>query len=379
MANVVGRIIHQNGHIDLVHDACKLCYKGKDEKDLDGKLKYIEDKIKAGHESVIEHSNVIMLITDYGFNTNEMIEVMEASRHIHVKSHISDDGVCNYLIGGNIRAYKNIFRNISNQNNTIAKTILKTLYYTPKEYYYDFIQAGIMEVRRFVDSEVIYEEYKPRPIYDSYTDRLTISNIDNIEEIYNKLIDYMRGEIIFSVEDILEMVTVTVFFKDMSRIITQQVTRHRNPISQQSQRYVDESKAESNNPLTFTKYKDKNSKFNIDTLGEVTLDELAESMNNIYPQLRKQGLYKEDARYFLPQGVKSSLYMTFTFKSLIHFINVRFTEEAQHEIRSVAKYLLWELESIHGDFLGDVFTYLIPKYALTETDYDINTISEIIE
>ena len=379
IGRIEGYIIHQSGHIDVVNDACKLCYKGKEEKTLERKLKYIEGKIKSGHESVIEHSNVIMMIVDETQNYLDYSEVLEAGKNIHAKCKVDGD-TAYYLLGGSIRAYKNIFRNIKNQNNVIAKKILDTLHETPKEYYHDFIQAGIMSPIMFMDSESIYEQYKATPfIRDGQIDpTYLIRHIDNIAEIYETIARF-TSEYLFDVDDILDMCTVSVYVTSMSRVITQQLTRHRNAISQQSQRYVDESSCTFINPLQFKDYLPVDTKFKTSLFGELTMDELAEKINSIYPELREQGIQKEDARSLLTQGVESSLYVTFTYRMLIYFLSVRVEEDAQAEIRLLATKLMRDLEDGAGYIMGDnIFKYIMPKYLLAEVDYDMLAIEESI-
>ena len=58
-----GFILYQNPNVRLVNDACKLCYNGKEEPTLERKLKYRENKVKEGHESVLEHSNIAEGVT----------------------------------------------------------------------------------------------------------------------------------------------------------------------------------------------------------------------------------------------------------------------------------------------------------------------------
>lgn len=383
MNKIVSHLIYQNAHIDIVHDACKLCYKSKHETELEKKLKYIEDKVKLGHESVIAHSNVIVMVIDPNNDTmEEYAEVLTAGNFLRSVFERDENGNVYYLFGGNIRAYKGLYRNIKNDDNIIAKKIMEALYRTPKEYYYDFITAGIMEERSFIDSEVLYDTLKLNSLeVINNGDKVQIINIDDIEQIMYEIeqVTYTPFKL-FDYDDILDLCSITVFFKDMSRIITQMATRHFAGISQQSQRYVDESKAIVNNPLKFTDYLPINKEFDIPGMGKMTLDELGEKLTSIYSHLRQQGLKKEDARFYLPQGVKSSLYMTFTIRNLIHFLSVRLEESAQHEIRLISESILNPLEEYLKPVIGeDIFKYLIPKYSLRDIDYNYDEIDECME
>ena len=131
----------------------------------------------------------------------------------------------------------------------------------------------------------------------------------------------------------------------MSRIITQQLCRHRNAITQESQRYVDYSNSCFNPPYIFKPGKyDPDYKYTIKFGGssfKMTLDELGEYMTNIYGMLtsdKNHPLMKEDARAYLPGNTQCrKIYMTFTYASLIKFLELRESKAAQAEIRMYAQ------------------------------------------
>ena len=126
----------------------------------------------------------------------------------------------------------------------------------------------------------------------------------------------------------------------------------------------------------------KNKKYNIILNGNTntyTMSELGSELVKVYDQLRKQGVLKEDARGYLPSNIEcGKLYMTFTYRNLIKFLELRTDKAAQAEIR---KYAL----EIEKDFvknvgvLGDIYKYLLPKYVLSENNYDYSGIDEVLE
>ena len=77
----------------------------------------------------------------------------------------------------------------------------------------------------------------------------------------------------------------------------------------------------------------------------MTLDEIGEAMCNIYEILRNPTnsdnnhvLLKEDARAFLPTNVQcKKIYITFTYKKFLKFLNLREDVHAQAEIRMYAQ------------------------------------------
>lgn len=378
---ITSKVIYSNNAIDIVHDACKLCYKGKSEDTIENTLSYIENKVKLQHESVLEHSNLVILLTDTegNFNTLDYSRVLEAGKHINAVS--KTKGLVNYyLLGGNLRAFKNIFRNLKDSNNVIARAILNELYYVPKQFFHDFIEAGIMDERSFIDPVAYYYNTSDIATFSKNTPTFNIESIDRIDLVYNRLKNITEEEL-FNMDDLLDMCTTTIYFKKMSRIVTQQLTRHRNAISQQSQRYVDEKNAEFISPSNFKSELD-DIMVSIDKYanGELTLTEVGDIMSSIYTQLRSQGILKEDARYYLPQGIKSELYVTFTLRNLIHFLSLRTHKSAQAEIRMFAIDILNIFEEYITKYIGkDIFAYLIPKYMLEEINYDYEELIENIE
>jgi len=380
---VYDKYIYSNNHIDIIHDTCRLCYNGKKEATKEDKLAYIERRVKTGHESILEHSNIVIYIAiekDVD-NLLELTEVIENCKYLNTKIKI-DNKFIHTLIGGSLRGYKHIFRNIENQDNKIAKLILNNLYLTNKEYFTDFIEDNIMDEFKFRDLEFTYPAIRTNKILN---ENINIINIDDINYIYE------QTEGIFTKEDLLDFCTVTIFFKDISRIISQQITRHRNAITQLSQRYVNYSGDEFgfNSP---TKYKDKYDKNHVygiyfnDTYYELTLEELGKELMKIYDQLvdkklKEHKLLPEDARAYLPNNAQTSLYMTFTFKNLIKFLQLRTDSHAQAEIRLLAQTIEKEFRPLLEDILGhDIYDTLIPKYKLIAENEDLyEGIDEVIE
>jgi len=370
-------VIYENAMVDICHDASKLCYKSKPEKTHIDKLKYIEKKVKAGHESILEHSNIIILVTidDSDRNLIDFMEVMASSRHLNYKMK-SENDVISILIGGSVLAYKQIIRNIKNSNNVIVRKLLNELATcTWKEFFYDLIIAGIMNPNEFIDSEIDNGK-KCLSLKVEDTDVVEFTNIDPVQTILNKInkisaIYHDRIDM-FEYDDILDLVTITVYFKSVARIITQQITRHRNAISQQSQRYVEEK-----NSLFLSPFRFEEKKMELDNI-----DDIENNIMSTYNSLLDQGVKKEDARYYLPQGIESSLYMTFTYRSFFHFLKVRTDSHAQTEVREIAKALEFTFDNfVKGiDLSNEYYLYLDPKYILAgELEYNVEKYINNIE
>ena len=187
-------------------------------------------------------------------------------------------------------------------------------------------------------------------IEDRIVDNKTTSD-DDIKKISMGMDTYYIDNLIkdpdINDEMFLNIVPVTILFNNMSRTATHQLVRHRNAITQESQRYVNYKDATFTIPVP--EY-NSNKKYNITLFGqnkEVNLSELAIELMSVYEQLTKAGLKKEEARAYLPSNVNCRrLYMTFSLYNLIAFLKLRTDPHAQFEIRSYANVIKETLLSV---------------------------------
>ena len=185
---------------------------------------------------------------------------------------------------------------------------------------------------------------KGQPI--AIADDIDCYGLDNINRLINILTDYCPEPELFRVSDVIPFCTCTILFKNMSRTGTHQLVRHRNAITQESQRYVDYSNACFNSPAKFKDIYDPNYKYPV-TFGrsaqKMTLQEIGDNIAKIYGQLvnkdklGKMALLKEDARSYLPSSIQcKKIFITFTWDYLFKFLQLREDKHAQAEIRSYA-------------------------------------------
>lgn len=134
-----------------------------------------------------------------------------------------------------------------------------------------------------------------------------------------------------------EHITFTFAIEGVSRSLLAQLTRHRVgfSFSVQSQRYVKmESGSKANGfnyvtPVSIDKH-------------DQTIDMYTTAMKRIqeiYDDLRKQGVPAEDARYILPNAATCNLVMTGNLRSILDFYSKRSAKGAQWEIRELAEQL----------------------------------------
>lgn len=143
---------------------------------------------------------------------------------------------------------------------------------------------------------------------------------------------------------------------ECTRDIARQILRHRSFSFQEfSQRYAEAQDFE----LSDLRMQDTKNRQNSIATDDKELKEkwielqkgTITTLNNIYQEALKNGVAKEVARKFLPEGfTMSRLYMSGTIRSWLHYLEVRCGPETQLEHRLVAgeikKLLLIEVPSI---------------------------------
>lgn len=365
--------IYHNDAIAIVHDACIVCVDGKKERTLDEKVKFISDKVKIGHESILEHSNYIVLLNFTGNpdNLEAYMDILECFKYLNVKAKIyqSDGepyGQVKLLIGGSARAYKHLIRTCNNHNNPIYKTLLEYIQYAiPSCFFSDLIQDNVLKELDFLN---LYSDDDYKNIdYKCNTKTTTIDDgiilyVDNIYDIYKRL------DGVFDSYELMDFCMVNTLFHNVSRACSHQIVRHRNGVTQLSQRYVDMKNAPMILPPLDIPSQAKNEMV-------ILLDQIV----NKYTELvDKYEMKKEDARYLLPNACATTLYMTFTFRNFLKAYQLRTGKGAQREIHIVFDKLYsglekyWEtqfdkdLESCHP------MVYLEPKLVFDGIEADKN-------
>lgn len=133
-----------------------------------------------------------------------------------------------------------------------------------------------------------------------------------------------------------------------SKAIGIQLLRHRSFTFQEfSQRYskveeiepVELRKQATNNRQSSTEVIDPNEEIFFgenETFNEVS-SQFFEMCKDFYNYLLQKGVARECARMFLPMATQTTIYMTGSIRSWIHFLEIRDDEHAQKEIQLIAK------------------------------------------
>ncbi len=139
-------------------------------------------------------------------------------------------------------------------------------------------------------------------------------------------------------ESILEHAVLTFAIEGCSRVCSHQLVRHRiASYTQQSQRYiklnpedVEETflipESVKQRPELYGKWK-----------------EFLRRAIELYEESYGAGVHQEDARFILPQAVRTRIVVTMNLRELKHFLGLRACERAQWEIREVAWKMLGEI------------------------------------
>ena len=137
-----------------------------------------------------------------------------------------------------------------------------------------------------------------------------------------------------------EMVSMTIEIQT-SRAIAAQILRHRSFSFQEfSQRYSAATELEY---IELRKQGKTNRQVGDEPIDIGSYVELKEEIDliqchnlNLYNKLIARGVAKECARMFLPLNTKTTLYMSGSIRSWIHYIELRSAEDTQKEHRQIA-------------------------------------------
>jgi thymidylate synthase (FAD) len=140
-----------------------------------------------------------------------------------------------------------------------------------------------------------------------------------------------RKGVVFDPELVMDHVVYMFEIEDCSRVTTHQLVRHRAAsYDQESQRF---SAAIKEGVVVPPSVQSRDA-------ARKAFDDALESVYSSYEKLVAAGVPKEDARYILPNGIKTKIVMTINARNLMHVVWQRTTLQAQWEIRELASSLL---------------------------------------
>lgn len=150
---------------------------------------------------------------------------------------------------------------------------------------------------------------------------------------------------------ILEHASVSFLVKGISRACSHQLVRHRMAsYLQESQRYV-KYDLPGDDWYVIPQSIDKN----VYMLAEYN-DKMAADAK-AYRDALAYGIKPEDARYLLPNAMKTNIVVTMNARSLFHFFDLRLGPRAQWEIRELAESMAIEMENAEPELMAIYYEF----------------------
>lgn len=368
-------VIHVNPNVYLAHRGARVCVgKLPIEGSVVDRMNHISKIIGMGHESILEHTNTVVLFKFPNFFINnhpvhfaEMMSCMKycnvVVRHFWTRDDTKKANVVQgntyLLIGASVRGWMHLLREIRREyRNSFIPFIEHTIYSTCEKCFlgplikYHLLVAD--QCTYLPDGSVTLVDAPITQIRDSQESKDSVGNMDAECEYINDPVEQLSDhadlvyaspvntiyekvrEYGFTMKDVYRVTTLSFVFHDISRTCSHQLVRHRNGISQESQRYVGHDynkKTDFIDPMVLNlqeRYAGEEYK------------PVLEHMKRINPF--KEYLYlisnkveKEDARAWLPSNVTTKLMMTFTYENFAKFLKLRMAKGAQKEIRELAE------------------------------------------
>lgn len=141
-----------------------------------------------------------------------------------------------------------------------------------------------------------------------------------------------------------EFASATFYIEGISRSCLAQLTRHRlASFMVRSMRYVKQNQEEVVIPQSVKEA----------GLAKEYGEGIAKS-HDLYQKALDAGVPKEDARFLLPIGSKTSLYLKTNFREFRHIIELRGSKDAQWEIRDLAEGFLARLSEVAPTVFEDL-------------------------
>jgi thymidylate synthase (FAD) len=154
--------------------------------------------------------------------------------------------------------------------------------------------------------------------------------------------------VVFEPEALLDHVMYMFEIEDVSRVTTHQLVRHRMAsYDQESQRF---SAATREGSVTPPSVRSNKAAMDAYDLG-------MKAVYEAYEKMAAAGVPKEDARYILPNAIKTKILMTLSGRALMHLVWQRTAMQAQWEIRELSS----ELHRLAKEATPDLWNKIIER------------------
>ena len=148
-------------------------------------------------------------------------------------------------------------------------------------------------------------------------------------------------------EAMIEFYDITVKFI-VDRGVSHEIVRHRlASYAQESTRYVNYSKGKHGSELTYIQpiFWNDVPKNKSDVEKHAILEELLFTIEQLYMKLIELGATPQEARYILPNGIKTEINVKMNLREWRHFFKMRCSLAAHPQMREVAIPLLHEFQN----------------------------------
>lgn len=356
--------------------ASRQCYNSVDRMRPYSWYRYIKARLKEGHSSVIEHSNIAMICTcseQFADAVTSSLALTNSMLH-YVEDRIIKWDTRSLMISlsGNIRMWRDFFNNMKNleefdciKDTRLVYGLMFRFwdYLTTKDLTEKMVEDGSMTDNNYEmirdlftsDLETIRmysglefskheamndflfssnlagwkHEFRKETIRDGSEDGISIYGI-NVDDPVCISVDHCYRTFLSKYKKDISSVTIVY---TMPRVITQMEGRHRvNSISQNSQRYISMENTFFYVPGSI----DADKKYNINGLS-LSYNDINNLIMGMYKALQDDGIKNEDARFILSNAVYSTLVVTKPLHTIDHYYRERSSLAAQKEIRYVAE------------------------------------------
>lgn len=312
---------------NIIEYAGRVCYRSTER--MGTARNFIVDRVREGHEDIIEHIVVTLRIMD----SEEPLRWRMFNRHCEV----SEVGKNEWIVSGNTRVWLDFFRRgVALEALPILKQITPTVFA-------EFSNSpgaatGLNHPTPLPDSVL----QALLPVQDGPM-RVTLLGFTQ-PVLANPAWLEPHGSAIF-------------LFEGISRTCTHQLVRHRlGSFSQESQRYVDLSKGDWNAIIPTAVAENPTA--------AAIMTEFWELAEQKYGELRATGIRKEDARFLLPNAAETRIVTTMNYAGWSHFFWLRAVDKAaQWEIRAMAQYALKMLYAIAPAVFAEHWRVYQEKFA----------------
>lgn len=303
--------ISEQDPLKRIEIAGRTCYKSESRITEGSAEKFVKDSIDRGHESVIEHANII--ITMDTFDAVPLFNTVSALKLIGETVMLKITEFPRVVISGNARMWRDFFRACL-RNKLIIPSNIRAL---------------------GEKHPILFPELYFTPIFEYTRKYFPITFLDN---------EHLTDE-----EKLVH--ACETFRITCDRGVSHEIVRHRPAsYSQESTRYCNYSKSGFGNELTFISPSTLERNSQAYRIWERDCDR----SESAYFDLLIEGCTPQEARAVLPNSLKTEVVMTADLREWRHFLTLRCDPAAHPDMRVVAKMLMKELRQRYPEIFKDI-------------------------